>query len=296
MTTPTNNHLNPRVRHDAVLLFDVTDGNPNGDPDAGNQPRNDIETGQGLVTDVAIKRKIRDTIPLIHEDDPHYGIFVEAGHALNTRIEESKTNAKNDPEAAEAWMCHRYFDVRMFGAVLSTGAKDKGKKNAGLGKIQGPTQVTFARSIDPITPFEHTITRVTQTREADITKGETTEIGRKWTVPYGLYQANIHFSAARAAKTGVDSDDLAALWKAIEYMFEHTRSAARAEMKVCGLFVFSHTSKLGDAPAHDLIGRIQAHRHTTEQTPRTHTDYQIVIDRDNLPEQVTLTELVNLWA
>jgi CRISPR-associated protein Csd2 len=295
----TEAHLDPTVRHDAILLFDVTDGNPNGDPDSGNQPRIDIETSQGLVSDVALKRKIRDTIPLVREGDPRFGIFVEAGHALNDRIKgalEANADTKKSPDAARAWMCEHYFDIRMFGAVLSTGAKEKGSKSAGVGQVYGPTQVTFARSIDPIAPFQHTITRVTQTRSEDIAKGESTEIGRKWTVPYGLYQAQLHYSAAKAEKTGVTGDDLAALWRAVTYMFEHSRSAARGEMKLCGLFVFSHTSKLGDTPAHALTARVKAALADESKTPRSHADYRLSVERDGLSPQVTLTELVNIWA
>lgn len=228
----TTAHLDPTRRHDAVLLFDVVDGNPNGDPDAGNQPRTDDETGQGLVTDVAIKRKIRDTVSLLRGDDPRYGIFVEAGHALNTRIEEALAANPGKADDAQRWLCEHYFDVRMFGAVLSTGAK------GGAGQVRGPLQLTFGRSIDPILPTDHAITRVTQTRQEDIDKGERTEMGSKWTVPYGLYRAHIFFSAPRATKTGVTSDDLAALWQAISVMFDHDRAATRGEMKTCGLYVF----------------------------------------------------------
>src|SRR5690606_22853189 len=226
----TTAHLDPTRRHDAVLLFDVVDGNPNGDPDAGNQPRTDDETGQGLVTDVAIKRKIRDTVPLLRGDDPRYGIFVEAGHALNTRIEEALAANPGNVSDAQRWLCEHYFDVRMFGAVLSTGTT-----KGGAGQVRGPLQLTFARSIDPIMPTDHAITRVTQTRQADIDRGESTEMGSKWTVPYGLYRAHVFFSAPRAERTGVTSGDLETLWQAMSVMFDHDRSATRGEMKTCGL-------------------------------------------------------------
>src|SRR5262245_44488070 len=173
----TTAHLDPARRHDAVLLFEVIDGNPNGDPDAGNQPRADDETGHGLVTDVALKRKIRDVVPEIKPGDPRYGIFVEAGHALNTRIDEALTHNDNNGTDAQQWLCERYFDIRMFGAVLSTGQNRGNGQMRGAGQVRGPLQLTFARSQDPVLPSDHAITRVTQTRQEDIDKGESTEIG-----------------------------------------------------------------------------------------------------------------------
>ncbi|MDG4829474.1 type I-C CRISPR-associated protein Cas7/Csd2 [Solwaraspora sp. WMMD1047] len=282
-------HLDPTRRHDAVLLFDVSDGNPNGDPDAGNQPRTDDETSQGLVTDVALKRKIRDTVSLLRGDDPRYGIFVEAGHALNTRIEAGLKANPGKADAAQQWLCEHYFDVRMFGAVLSTG------KGGGAGQVRGPLQLTFGRSIDPILPTDHAITRVTQTRQEDIDKGERTEMGSKWTVPYGLYRAHAYFSAPRAAKTGVTSDDLAALWQAITLMFDHDRSATRGEMKLCGLYVFSHPDALGVQPAAALTGRIKVVRTNTEKAARSHTDYTRTVDNSPLPDGIELTKVVDLW-
>ncbi|TDC37653.1 type I-C CRISPR-associated protein Cas7/Csd2 [Micromonospora sp. 15K316] len=282
-------HLDPTRRHDAVLLFDVSDGNPNGDPDAGNQPRTDDESGQGLVTDVAIKRKIRDTVSLLRGDDPRYGIFVEAGFALNTRIEAALKANPGKADEAQQWMCEHYFDIRMFGGVLSTG------KGGGAGQVRGPLQLTFARSIDPILPTDHTITRVTQTRQGDIDKGERTEIGSKWTVPYGLYRTHAFYSAPRAMKTGVTSDDLAALWQAITVMFDHDRAATRGEMKLCGLYVFSHPDALGVAPSAALTQRITLNRTNTDKAPRAHTDYTRSIDEAELPDGVELTKLVDLW-
>jgi CRISPR-associated protein Cas7/Csd2 subtype I-C len=282
-------HLDPTRRHDAVLLFDVSDGNPNGDPDAGNQPRTDDESGQGLVTDVAIKRKIRDTVSLLRGDDPRYGIFVEAGFALNTRIEAALTANPGKADEAQRWMCEHYFDIRMFGGVLSTG------KSGGAGQVRGPLQLTFARSIDPILPTDHTITRVTQTRQEDIDKGERTEIGSKWTVPYGLYRAHAFYSAPRAAKTGVTGDDLTALWQAITVMFDHDRAATRGEMKLCGLYVFSHPDAFGVAPSAALTVRINLERSNIDKPPSTHTDYTRNIDESDLPDGVALTKLVDLW-
>jgi len=202
-----------------VFLFDVVDGNPNGDPDAGGRPRMDDESGQGLVTDVALKRKIRDTIALAAGDDPRYGVFVQVGRALNPRLEASyeatglTLGNKITPEqaaSARAWLCHRYVDIRLFGAVLSVG------KTQALGQIRGPVQVTMGRSIDPVFPMDHTITRVTQTRQEDIDKGESTELGEKWTVPYGLYRVEIYYSAAaapRPASTATISTCCTAAWR-----------------------------------------------------------------------------------
>lgn len=282
-------YLDPSRRHDVVLLFDVSDGNPNGDPDAGNQPRTDDETGQGLVTDVAIKRKIRDTVSLVQGDDERYGIFVEAGHALNTRIEAALTANPGKPDEAQSWLCRHYFDIRMFGAVLSTG------KGGGAGQVRGPLQLTFARSLDPIMPTDHTITRVTQTRQQDIDKGESTEIGSKWTVPYGLYRAHAFFSAPRAAKTGVTSEDLAVLWRAIQIMFDHDRAATRGEMKLCGLYVFSHADAFGAASAASLTQRLALTLENGAKAPRAHTDYNRNWDTEPLPDGVELTALVDLW-
>jgi CRISPR-associated protein Csd2 len=283
-------HLDPSRRHDIVLLFDVTDGNPNGDPDAGNQPRTDDETGQGLVTDVAIKRKVRDTVSLLRGDDPRYGIFVEAGHALNTRIEEALKANPGKADEAQQWLCAHYFDIRMFGAVLSTGAQ-----KGGAGQVRGPLQITFARSLDAILPTDHTITRVTQTRQDDIDKGERTEMGSKWTVPYGLYRAHAYFSAGRAAKTGVTADDLGVLWQSLVAMFDHDRSATRGDMKLCGLYVFSHPDAVGVASAASLTGRVVIVRANGEKAPRQHTDYRRVLDSTPIPTGVELTTVVDLW-
>lgn len=304
MSDTAEQHRDPSVRHDMVFLFDVTDGNPNGDPDGGNRPRMDDETGHGLVTDVALKRKIRDTLPLATESDPErYGIFVEAGHALNTRLEETyethgwklETPGKNrtrtiTPEQAEqgrAWLCHRYVDIRLFGAVLSVG-----KTNA-LGQIRGPLQVTMARSADQVFPMDHTITRVTQTKQEHIDKGESTEMGGKWTVPYGLYRAELSYSATRGIKTGVDSRDFELLYRTLEMMFDHDRSAARGTMTTRGLYVFSHSNAFGDAPAHRLTERVRIDRAgDPEAPPRAFTDYTVSLDDDALPTGVTAAKLV----
>jgi CRISPR-associated protein Csd2 len=288
-------HLDPAVRHDIVVLFDVTDGNPNGDPDAGNQPRTDDETGHGLVTDVALKRKIRDVVPQIRPGDPRYGIFVEAGHALNTRIEEALAARGGNGDQAQRWLCDHYFDIRMFGAVLSTGRAEGAGKARGAGQVRGPLQLTFARSLDPVLPSDHAITRVTQTRQEDIDKGERTEMGSKWTVPYGLYRAHAFYAASRAATTGVTEDDLQTLWTALATMFDHDRSATRGEMKLCGLYVFSHPDPFGAAPAASLTSRVRLSRTDIEKPPRHHLDYQRSIASDDLPDTIALTRLVDLW-
>lgn len=303
MTTAV--HLDPAVRHDIVLLFDITDGNPNGDPDAGNRPRMDSETGHGLMTDVAIKRKIRDTLPLACGNDiERYGIFVEAGYALNTRLEEAyethgweleeqgkkrqRTITPEQADQARAWLCHRYADIRLFGAVLSVG-----KTNA-LGQIRGPFQVTMARSMEPIVPMDHAITRVTQTRQADIDKGESTEMGGKWTVPYGLYRAEISYSAARGTKTGVDTRDFELLYRTLEMMFDHDRTASRGAMCTRGLYAFSHDNAFGNAPAHKLTERVQVARATAQTEPaRRFGDYTVAVNDDALPRGVTLTKILN---
>ncbi|MGH3567735.1 MAG: type I-C CRISPR-associated protein Cas7/Csd2 [Pseudonocardia sp.] len=295
MTAP---HLNPAVRHDMVFLFDVVDGNPNGDPDAGNRPRMDDESGQGLVTDVSLKRKIRDTIALAAGDDPRYGIFVQAGYALNPRLEASypatglslgnKVTAEQ-AGVARAWLCDRYVDIRLFGAVLSM------KNTPALGQIRGPVQLTMGRSVDPVFPMDHTITRVTQTRQEDIDKGETTEMGGKWTVPYGLYVAEIYYSASRGERTGVDSRDLELLYRSLEMMFDHDRSATRGRLTPRGLYVFSHADAFGSAPAHKLTERVRIERlgGAQDTVPRGFADYVVSIDDDGLPAGVALTKLVS---
>ncbi|HEY0636017.1 MAG TPA: type I-C CRISPR-associated protein Cas7/Csd2 [Pseudonocardiaceae bacterium] len=291
----TTAHLDPAVRHDAVFLFDVTDGNPNGDPDAGNRPRTDDETGQGLITDVALKRKIRDTLALAAPGDPRYGIFVEAGHALNPRLEaayeagghELGTKKLTAEQATEArrWLCDRYADIRLFGGVLSVG------KTPALGQIRGPLQLTMARSIDPVYPTDHAITRVTQTTQADIDKGETTEMGGKWTVSYGLYRCELYYSANRGMQTGVDSRDLDLLYRTMIMMFDHDRSATRGTLTPRGLFVFSHADAFGSAPAHTLTERVTATLADPTTVPRSYADYTVQVNDSDLPAGVTLTRV-----
>lgn len=280
-------------RYEFVLLFDVKDGNPNGDPDAGNQPRIDAETGMGLVTDVCLKRKIRNFVQLTQADNPLRNIFVAEKAILNKQIdaahdEESIQALKSKGEKTEAarnWMCQHYYDIRTFGAVMSTG------KNAG--QVRGPVQLTFARSIEPIITSEHTITRmaVTTEKEAEKQDGDNRTMGRKFTVPYGLYRCHGFISAHLAGQTGFDNDDLSLLWDALVNMFDHDRSAARGEMSVRGLYIFRHNNALGNAPAHQLFDSISVSRQT-EGPARSFADYQVSIDDSLLPEGIELDRRV----
>jgi CRISPR-associated protein Csd2 len=289
-------HLDPSRKQDFVFHFDVRDGNPNGDPDAGGMPRTDPETQQGLVTDVAIKRKIRNMVALLGEGKPGYDIYVEAGVALNAQHKrayaalglkpgEGKNKALPAAQArAQQWMCQTFYDVRMFGAVMSTGT-------APCGRVQGPLQVSFSRSVDPVLSQEHGLTRVTQTREEDIAKGETTEMGAKHAIPYGLYVGYGHFSAPLAGRTGVTSADLEMLWRAFTLMLEHDRASTRGEMTLRGLYVFTHADKFGSAPAQSLFDRI----HVTpagQQPPRDYADYKVDLPgQGDLPAGVSFTTL-----
>jgi len=283
-------------RYDFVLLFDVKDGNPNGDPDAGNLPRVDAETGLGLVTDVSLKRKVRNYVGLVKEEQPPYEIYVKEKAILNLEhvrayrevgdeelLEQDKkghwaSKGKASNEKAKRWLCENFFDIRTFGAVLSTGVN--------CGQVRGPVQLTFARSIDPIFAQEHSITRMAVTKEEDLEKERT--MGRKHTVPYGLYRAHGFISAPLAGQTGFSEDDLELLWEALANMFEHDRSAARGEMATRGLYVFKHASKLGSAHAHDLFERITINRKEGVTVPRGFGDYEVSVDETNLPAGVAL--------
>ena len=293
MTAP---HLDPTVRHDVVFVFDVTDGNPNGDPDNSGAPRTDLETGHGIVTDVALKRKIRDMVPLIAPGRTGYDIYVEADVALEERHLRAyaslgvKQDAKPQPIAqARDWMIEHFFDVRMFGAVMAS-------KVAPAGRTRGPAQLTFARSVDPVLVIENAITRVTQTRQADIAAGQTTEMGSKWTIPYALYRGVVHISAPLAAKAKVTQDDLDVFWRAVSLMFEHDRAATRGEMALRGLYVFTHDDALGRAPAHQLTSLVTVEPSVARQpgatSARTFSDYRVSIDEQQVPAGVTLTGLV----
>lgn len=280
-------------RYDFVVLFDVQDGNPNGDPDAGNLPRVDAETGMGLVTDVCLKRKVRNFVQLTQEGKDGYGIFIKEKAILNQAIEEahekstaSQKEKGDKTEAARKWMCEKYYDIRTFGAVMSTG------KNAG--QVRGPIQMTFARSVEPVVVLEHSITRMAVATEAEAEKqsGDNRTMGRKFTIPYGLYRGHGFVSAHLANQTGFSQEDLDLFWKAVEQMFEHDRSAARGLMSTRSLLVFEHDSALGNAPAHKLFDLVKVERATAEGPARSFEDYKILVDEAALPNGVTLLRKV----
>lgn len=300
-------------RYDFVLLFDVTQGNPNGDPDAGNQPRIDPETAEGLVSDVALKRKIRNFVSL-SKPEPGFEIYVKEKSILNKqheraylalgiksaksgaaeeaaaagetkkKKEKGKRDSAENVEKARQWMCRNFYDVRTFGAVMSTGVN--------CGQVRGPVQIAFAKSCDPVLTLEHSITRmaVTTEKEAEDQSGDNRTMGRKTTIPYGLYRAHGFVSASLAGQTGFNEEDLELLWRSLEEMFEHDRSASRGEMATRGLFVFKHQSQLGNAPAHKLFERIKVRRSTEseDRPPRAFTDYVVDVSSDALPSGVEL--------
>ena len=285
-------------RYDFVILFDVENGNPNGDPDAGNMPRIDPETGLGLVTDVCIKRKIRNYVEMVKEDDPNYGIYIKESVPLNRsdatayaelNVTDVKKAKKDDPELDRKirdFMCQHFFDIRTFGAVMTTFVKAA----LNCGQVRGPVQLGFARSVDPIVPQEVTITRVAIAKESDA-EVKNTEMGRKYIVPYGLYRAEGFVSANLARKTtGFTEDDLALLWQAIIHMFDEDRSAARGKMAVRELIVFKHSGELGDAPAHKLFDTVRVQK--TVDVPRRYQDYEVTVDEAAIPEGVTCTRMI----
>ena len=284
-------------RYEFVFFFDVENGNPNGDPDAGNMPRIDPETGYGLVTDVCLKRKIRNYVETVKEGEPSYRIYIKDNVPLNRSDAEACAYVGVDPaklkEAKKKdgkldvkirdFMCSNFFDIRTFGAVMTTFVK--GALNCG--QVRGPVQLGFARSVDPILPQEVTITRVAITTEADAEK-KGTEMGRKYIVPYGLYRAEGYISANLAKKTtGFSEADLELLWQAILNMFELDHSAARGKMSVRELIVFRHDSELGNAPAYKLFDLVKAQRNPNVVSPRAYSDYQISVDEEKLPSGVT---------
>jgi len=281
-------------RYDFVYLLDVKDGNPNGDPDAGNLPRVDAETGKGLITDVCLKRKVRNFIEMTKSTEQGYRIYVKEKAVLNNFHKEAyaayklkpeqKKLPKNEQDARKVigWMCENFYDIRTFGAVMTT--------EVNCGQVRGPVQLTFSRSIDPIISQEHSITRIAVTNEKDLEKERT--MGRKFTVPYGLYVSHGFISAHLAQQTGFSNDDLELLFQALENMFEHDRSAARGEMTARGLYVFKHDSKLGNAPAHNLFERITAELKDKSTPPRAFTDYLISVDETNIPNGVKLIRRV----
>ena len=309
-------------RHDFVLIFDVTNGNPNGDPDAGNLPRLDPETNHGLVTDVSLKRKIRNYVELARTGESGHHIYVQEGAILNEKhrqayvalrgvegAKDKKLNPKTDDEAKQLrdWMCANFFDVRAFGAVMSTGIN--------CGQVKGPVQMTFARSVEPILPVEISITRMAATNEAEQKKraegaegDERTDnrtMGRKHIVPYGLYVAHGFISAKFAERTGFSQADLDLFYQALANMFEHDRSAARGEMTTRKLIAFAHSNALGNAPAHTLFDRVRIGRNVDGEfralddrgldniaPARSFRDYIVDIDRADLPEGVSIQEIV----
>ncbi|MFO8008482.1 MAG: type I-C CRISPR-associated protein Cas7/Csd2 [Candidatus Brocadiia bacterium] len=295
---------NATKRADFVLLFDVTDGNPNGDPDAGNLPRVDPETMQGLVTDVCLKRKVRNYVDAVHGGEAGMEIYVEHHGVLNLQHErayeavDEEPTSKPDEETiakVQPWMCQNFYDVRAFGAVMSTGVN--------CGQVRGPVQLTFARSIDPVVPLDLSITRVAVTRiedkevviegsdETEAT-GKVTEMGRKTLIPYGLYRAHGFFSPPLAEKTGFSDGDLGLLWEALQRMWDLDRSASRGLMACRGLYVFTHDKRLGNAPAHQLFELVEVKKKDDVEAPRSFSHYDVNIQDDDLPDGVTLTRVV----
>jgi CRISPR-associated protein Csd2 len=292
--TATDVYTDPTRRHDFVLLFDVTDGNPNGDPDAGNMPRTDPETGHGLVTDVCLKRKIRNFVQAAVDvqspgtDPARCGIYVQEKAVLSTSrgVAYAALPKGAKPTDARAKMCEMFYDVRLFGAVMSTTVNN-------AGQVRGPVQLTFARSADPVSPVDVSITRmaVETEREAADQGGDNRTMGRKALLPYGLYRAQGFFSPAFARQTGVTADDLSLLWQALQMMWDLDHSAARGMMSCRGLYVFTHESPLGNAPAHKLFQNVQVERKPGIETPRRFEDYTVQVN-GAVPNGIMFTPLV----
>ena len=282
-------------RYEFILLFDVKDGNPNGDPDAGNLPRIDPETGNGLVTDVCLKRKVRNYIGLIKKEQPPFEIYIKEKAVLTNQqkrayialdIEEQKDKGMN--EKARDWMCKNFFDVRTFGAVMSL-------KEFNCGQVRGPVQFGFARSVERIFTGEHTITRmaVATEAEAEKQKGDNRTMGRKFTIPYGLYEVHGFISAPLAKQTGFSEDDLKLFWNSLLNMFDHDRSAARGEIASRKLIVFKHRSELGNAPAQKLFSLVKVERSEHSEGPaRAFADYNVIINRGSVPEGIEIIEML----
>jgi CRISPR-associated protein Csd2 len=289
-------------RYDFVLLFDVQDGNPNGDPDAGNLPRIDAETGHGLVTDVCLKRKIRNYVALTKGEVPGYDIYVKEKAVLMREHERAykaigredvlkgdekkRKGTGDDVEKAKKWMCQNFFDIRTFGAVMSLGVN--------CGQVRGPVQMTFARSVAPIVSLEHSITRmaVATEEEAEKQQGDNRTMGRQFTVPYGVYRSHGFVSASLANQTGFSEDDLGLLWEALRNMFEHDRSAARGFMTTRGLYVFEHEGALGSASAHALFDRVAIKPRDPATPARSFAEFEVAISTEPLPAGVKLHRMV----
>ena len=298
-------HTDVSRRHDFVLLFDVLDGNPNGDPDGGNLPRVDPETMQGLVTDVSLKRRVRDWVDVARGDEATFKIYVQRGEALNVKHQRAYDDLgirstgtrqdRGDVDRARDWMCRNFYDIRLFGAVMTTGVN--------CGQVRGPVQLSFGRSIDPIMPLDILITRVAVTRAEDsevevsdedglARGGKRTEMGRKMMVPYGLYRAHGFFNPSFAARTGVDGEDVLLFWKALTGMWDLDRSSGRGLMSCRGLYVFSHESRLGNAPAHELFDCVTVIAGEGEGAPRGFHRYEVEVLESAIPDGVSLTRLV----
>jgi CRISPR-associated protein Csd2 len=281
-------------RYEFVMLYDVENGNPNGDPDAGNMPRIDPETGYGIVTDVCLKRKVRNYVELVKGDESGWKIYIKEGTPLNKNhqdaylavegIEPDKKASVEKVNEAQQWMCKNFFDVRTFGAVMTTGDN--------CGQVRGPVQINFSRSIDPIVQQEVTITRQTVTRIEDAEKERT--MGRKHIVPYALYRVEGYVSAKLANDarkgTGFSEDDLAMVWEALANLFEHDHSAARGKMATRKLIVFKHDTDLGCAPSHTLFDLVTVQKKEDANPPRSFADYVVTIEKDNVPAGVELIE------
>ena len=289
-------------RYEFTILFDVENGNPNGDPDAGNMPRIDPETGYGIVTDVCLKRKIRNCVETMCEDKEGYKIYIKDGVPLNesdntayiafgTDEKKIKELKKDDPEIDKKicqFMCNNFFDIRTFGAVMTTFVKAA----LNCGQVRGPVQMGFARSIDPIVTQEVTITRVAITTKKDA-ENKSTEMGRKYIVPYALYRVDGYISANLARKvTGFSEDDLALLWQAIINMFEHDHSAARGNMAVRELIVFKHSKELGDCPAYKLFDSVEVRKKEEVEYPRSYRDYIVEVHEENIPDSVEMKRMI----
>ena len=300
-------------RHDFVILFDVENGNPNGDPDAGNLPRVDPETMHGLVTDVCLKRKIRNYVALTKNKVPGYEIYVEHQGVLNNQHErawaelqektkenftkeQKKKPSRQNQDWTKGWMCKNFYDIRTFGAVMST--------EINCGQVRGPVQMTFARSKEPIVPLDMSITRVAVTKaedaKVDEEGGKVSEMGRKSLIPYGLYIGYGFINPFLAEQTGFSNDDLSLFWDALTMMFELDRSASKGLMSCRGLYVFTHENKLGKAPSHKLFDLVNVNRKTDESileneepTPaRSFSDYEVIIDKNKVPDGITLKEII----
>jgi len=299
----TTDAINDATRRaDFVLLFDVTDGNPNGDPDAGNLPRVDPETMQGMVTDVCLKRKVRNFVDATRSGKPGMEIYIEHHGVLNEQHERAYTAMGKESvgtkptreelpivQDARDWMCQNFYDVRAFGAVMSTGVN--------CGQVRGPLQLTFARSIDPVAPLDLAITRLAVTEGTEAEEGgqkgtKLTEMGRKTLIPYGLYRAHGFYNPHLGEKTGFSGEDLGLFWEALQKMWDLDHSASRGLMACRGLYVFTHDSKLGEAPAHRLFDLIDVHKKDGVKAPRSFSNYVVDVDEGNLPPGVTLTRVV----